>query len=423
MKTPYLLTHIMSHIHSCIRLYDADYHLTKTISNASSFSDAPYGELIVRHPLIRSYTPSEQPPLLFSVNEALAYAWVPIGDGFCLLGPTRPTEDVTFRHRLRFDEGEADNTHQLKADSIPYCSISVFAEDILLLYHSECQFPEGTSPLGSQQLLASHCTYNQFQRNVLKEFYQTVFENVENRFAHNPYNHEARECACIRRGDVEGLRRVLDERFPGRYGKLAANPVRQAINLGIIAITLASRAAIDGGLHFETSFYLSDVFIQQLETCRDVTTIERLYHNAQVQYAQLVHELLIKKEGDISEMENRHISHCKDYIFAHLHEKLTVKEIAKAIGLDANYLSALFRSCEKVTLKQFILHEKLKLAKNLLAYSDYSYSQIAASLGFSSQSHMGEEFKKVTGMTPKAYRLANSEDDFVQESMELSGSN
>lgn len=242
---------------------------------------------------------------------------------------------------------------------------------------------------------------------------------MENGFAHNPYNHEVRECACIRRGDVEGLRRVLSEAFPGRYGKLAENPIRQAINLGIVTITLASRAAIEGGLHYETSFYLSDVFIQKMEACHDIITIESLYRNAELQYAQLVHELLTQKEGNMPVTENRHISHCKDYIFAHLHKKLTVQEIANAIGLEANYLSALFRKCENVSLKQFILHEKIEMAKNLLVYSDYSYAHIATSLGFSSQSHMGAEFKKVIGMTPRAYRIANSKDDFVQESMEL----
>lgn len=242
---------------------------------------------------------------------------------------------------------------------------------------------------------------------------------MENGFAHNPYNHEVRECACVRRGDVEGLRRVLSEAYPGRYGKLSEDPIRQAINLGIVAITLTSRAAIDGGLHYETSFYLSDVFIQQMEACHDIITIESLYRNAELQYAQLVHELLVQKEGNMPVKENRHISHCKDYIFAHLHEKLTVQKIADAIGLEANYLSALFRKCENVSLKQFILHEKIELAKNLLAYSDYSYIHIATSLGFSSQSHMGAEFKKVIGMTPRAYRIANSEDDFVKESMDL----
>lgn len=418
MKNPYLLTHVLSHIHSIARVYNSGHTLLQKAASEGIHINVNDSGLILNHPLIRSYDPT-QPPLIFSVNETLVYAWVPIGDEFCLLGPTQLPEEVKFRHKLYFPAEPAAETQADWEKTIPYCSISVFAEDILLLYHVESRRTDPAEFLSANELLSANCVYEQIKRQALKEFYRTVFVNVENGFAHNPYNHEARECACIRRGDVEGMRRVLEERFPGRYGKLSEDPIRQAINLGIVAITLASRAAIEGGLHYETSFYLSDVFIQQLEACHDVMTIESLYRGAQLQYAELVHELLVKKEGDTPVMENRHISHCKDYIFAHLHEKLTVHQIADAIGLESNYLSALFRKCEKVPLKQFILHEKIELAKNLLAYSDYSYIHIATSLGFSSQSHMGSEFKRVTGMTPRAYRMANSEDDFVKESMEL----
>lgn len=417
MQNPYLLTHILSHIRTIARIYDRSLTLTETVSWSPDITDAPYGEMITQDPLIRSYHPEGNLPMIFSVNESLVYAWVPAGDVFCLLGPSRITEAVVFHNRLRFCDEETGGAWKPWEDAIPYCSISVFAEDILLLYCIENHRPKDVRPLDSQQLLAANCTYQQVHYQIYEELYRTIFDNVENCFAHNPYNHEARENACVRCGDVEGLLRIQKERFPGRYGKLADDPVRQAIDLGIITITLASRAAIEGGLHFETSFYLSDIFVQRLEACHDVTTIEKLYYAAQMEYAKLVRELLTKKGRDMPEMENRHISHCKDYIFAHLHEKLTVQQIAKAVGLDANYLSALFRKCEKVPLKQFILHEKIKLAQTMLAYSDRSYVQIAASLGFSSQSHMGAEFRKVTGMTPRAYRLANSADDFVHESM------
>ena len=52
-----------------------------------------------------------------------------------------------------------------------------------------------------------------------------------------------------------------------------------------------------------------------------------------------------------------------------------------------------------------ILREKIRLCKNMLTYSPYSYSAIAAYLGFSSQSHLGKLFKKETGMTLGDYRL------------------
>ena len=47
----------------------------------------------------------------------------------------------------------------------------------------------------------------------------------------------------------------------------------------------------------------------------------------------------------------------------------------------------------------------------MLTYSTYSYSRIASYLGYSSQSHMGAEFKKATGMTLKEYREANAKEE------------
>ena len=94
----------------------------------------------------------------------------------------------------------------------------------------------------------------------------------------------------------------------------------------------------------------------------------------------------------------------KDYIFKHLHEKIRIQDIAEYLHLNANYLSELFRQCENVTLTDFILQEKVKLTRNLLSYSPYSYIEIATYLGFSSQSHLGKVFKKYTGMTLRQYR-------------------
>ena len=72
-----------------------------------------------------------------------------------------------------------------------------------------------------------------------------------------------------------------------------------------------------------------------------------------------------------------------------------------------------------VTLKAYILEEKIKLIKNLLTYSSYTFTEISAYLGFASQSHMGMEFKKITGMTLRQYRTRYLNDDFVKESMNL----
>ncbi len=66
--------------------------------------------------------------------------------------------------------------------------------------------------------------------------------------------------------------------------------------------------------------------------------------------------------------------------------------------------TVLFREDTGVTLYDYIMQEKLDLAKNLLTFTDYSYSDISSYLGFSSQSHLGKVFKNATGLTLMQYR-------------------
>lgn len=249
-------------------------------------------------------------------------------------------------------------------------------------------------------------------------YYNQIFLNRENEFVHNPYNHELRECAAIERGDEEDLKEILSETYTGRYGTLADDPLRHEINLGIVVVTIASRSAIRGGLRYEAAFTLSDSYIRQMEKCKDPEAVKKLYVAAEFHYARLVHQLKnpeISRNFSEDQIPNRHIEHCKDYIFSHLHGKLTVQEIADHIGLEPNYLSALFRKKEGITLKQYILNQKLDLVQKMLTYSPYSYIEIATYLGFSSQSHMGAEFKKATGMTPRQYREKYQKEDFLAE--------
>ena len=74
-----------------------------------------------------------------------------------------------------------------------------------------------------------------------------------------------------------------------------------------------------------------------------------------------------------------------------------------------------FRQWANSVLKQYIINAKIRLVQNLLTYSDYSCIEIASYLGFSSQSHMGEHFRRVTGMTPRKYREKYRKNDFLNE--------
>ena len=247
-----------------------------------------------------------------------------------------------------------------------------------------------------QKLLADHFLRPDADDLNMASLSRLLFDKRESNFVHNPFNHEVREVDAVERGDTEELEEIINEDYSGRYGTLSDDPLRQEIYLGIIVVTLASRAAIRGGLSPEAAFYLSDNYIQALEKC---TTPMEL------------------KSDRVSSTEDMspHISRCKDYVYSHLHRNLQVQDIASAIGLEPNYLSALFKKCEHVTLKQYIINAKIRLVQNLLTYSDYSCIEIASYLGFSSQSHMGEHFRRVTGMTPRKYREKYRKNDFLNE--------
>ena len=81
------------------------------------------------------------------------------------------------------------------------------------------------------------------------------------------------------------------------------------------------------------------------------------------------------------------IGEVKDYIFRHFHDTIQITDIAKHLNVNPDYLSHLFKKQENITIKRYILKEKIRRSRNLLQYSDYSIQEISFYLGFSSQSH------------------------------------
>lgn len=246
-----------------------------------------------------------------------------------------------------------------------------------------------------------------FENDVQKRFSSLMFSNRENGVFHNPYDQEQREMDAVEKGDTERLEKSIRENYPGKVGTLARDPVRHAKNLAIVVITLASRAAIRGGIDPEIAFSLSDSYIQKAEELHTVDSLDRLMRHAEYQYASMVRET--HAEGNPAVLPhdkpyNPKVDECRAYIVSHLHDKLTTAGIADKLGMNSNYLSELFVKQEHVTITSFILHERIRVAKDLLMYSGYSCGDIAEYLCFASQSHFCDRFRKEAGMTPNQFR-------------------
>lgn len=108
-----------------------------------------------------------------------------------------------------------------------------------------------------------------------------------------------------------------------------------------------------------------------------------------------------------SDTNSRHISLCKEYIYSHIKERITIEDLADELGVSASYLSRLFKKETGDSVSIYIRRQKMEIAKNLLQYSEYSMIDIANRLSFSSQSHFTQQFREFVGMTPKKYRDLN----------------
>ena len=71
---------------------------------------------------------------------------------------------------------------------------------------------------------------------------------------------------------------------------------------------------------------------------------------------------------------------------------------------DYTYLSNLFSEVQGVTIEHFYILHKVELIKELLIYDELSISEIAWKLNYSSVSHLSNQFKKMTGLTPSFFK-------------------
>lgn len=78
--------------------------------------------------------------------------------------------------------------------------------------------------------------------------------------------------------------------------------------------------------------------------------------------------------------------------------------LSKALHKDYSYLSSLFSEVEGVTIEKYVINQKIEKAKELIIYNELSLSEIAFQLGYSSVSHLSNQFKKSTGLTPSHFR-------------------
>lgn len=83
--------------------------------------------------------------------------------------------------------------------------------------------------------------------------------------------------------------------------------------------------------------------------------------------------------------------------------------LSEHLNLEYSNLSAIFSEIENQTIEKYFIAQKIEKAKEILTYGELTLSEIAYQLNYSSVAHLSSQFKKVTGLTPSAYKLAKAD--------------
>jgi YesN/AraC family two-component response regulator len=226
-----------------------------------------------------------------------------------------------------------------------------------------------------------------------------IAKNRASGFRHHSYELERQIIAAIIKGDIDAAMKHAQKAESISYKYiLAPQPLRAQKNLAISLVAVVSRAIIEQGAEPEAIFFLSDYFLNEIEQANSNKDLEKIVYQMIIEYC------MVAKEAH-TEVHSAILQRCLHMIHNRTYERCTVDTIASSLNLSSDYLSQLFKKEMGCGLYSYIQHLKMEEAKNLLDNSDYSICEIGEMLGFCSGAYFSNVFKKLTGSSPKNYRM------------------
>jgi transcriptional regulator GlxA family with amidase domain len=94
----------------------------------------------------------------------------------------------------------------------------------------------------------------------------------------------------------------------------------------------------------------------------------------------------------------------REHVEAHFSETIDLAELAAIAGLSVFHFARQFKQSAGITPHHYLVERRVERAREMLARTDLSLSEIAIATGFSDQSHFARHFRQMLGMTPGQFR-------------------
>lgn len=278
--------------------------------------------------------------------------------------------------------------------SLPVKDIDAFIDSMSLLSSISYQTVLEMLALASYFLTEEKANWRALFVEEAKKAIKEDKREKQEKTSHNSYQIEKEVLSIVRKGDVDKIDSFIDAMPYFTSGKLSFDALRQIKNTFIVTATLISRAAIEEGMNVDDALSLSDFYIQKVDALQSDKEIGALNYKMVKDYAKRVKE--IKELTPLAYQIKR-------YVLSHLDESIAIEDIVEELGIPKSTLFRRFRKEMPCSINDYINEVKIEKSKELLL-SGSSFASIAYCLGYSSQSHFSNMFKKVTSMTPSQFK-------------------
>ena len=219
-----------------------------------------------------------------------------------------------------------------------------------------------------------------------------TMKNMEQR-----YNYENELMAAVSQGQLHKAHSLLNNVSTNLFEQRVADPVRNTKNYCIIMNTLLRKAAEQGGVHPMFLDKASSTYAAQIEQLVSLEQVLPFMTEMFRAYCRLVRK---HSTRDYSPPVQQALL-C---IESNLASDLSLRTIAETLNISSSYLSTIFKKETGMTITDFIAQRRVERAKELLRTTRLQIQTIAQHCGIVDVHYFSKIFKKITGMTPKAYR-------------------
>jgi AraC family transcriptional regulator len=131
------------------------------------------------------------------------------------------------------------------------------------------------------------------------------------------------------------------------------------------------------------------------ESLATALAVHLLRHYATAPKAPIIH-----KAGLAAKSLKRVVEHINE----HLQDELSLLELSRLANLSPHRFATAFKVSVGIPPHRYVVERRIDLARDLLRRCDKPISQIAYTVGFSSQSHLTTNFRRALGVTPRRFR-------------------